>query len=220
MDRRERYENPQEALRAAQEGHQADIWTALPGIIQDYDPLTKTCSVQPSIQGQITSFTDGSKNWVNMPLLVDCPVYFPSGGGCTLTFPIVNGDECLVVFSSRCIDAWWQSGGVQPQAQMRMHDLSDGFVYVGFSSVPSVQPTISTTSVQLRSNTGETVVDLHPINHMVSITAPGGITITGPLTVNGNIATTGTLTNNTKDVSSTHVHGGVTTGTGNTGAPI
>lgn len=45
------------------------------------------------------------------------------------------------------------------------------------------------------------------------------VTIDGPLTVNGNVATTGTLKNNTKNVGSTHAHGGVTVGAGNTGAP-
>ena len=29
---------------------------------------------------------------------------FPGGGGFALTFPVAAGDECLVVFASRCID--------------------------------------------------------------------------------------------------------------------
>jgi phage gp45-like len=52
----------------------------------------------------------------------------------------------------------------------------------------------------------------------LEITAPA-IKITGPVTINGNIATTGTLTNNGKNVGSTHTHAGVTPGSGNSGAP-
>jgi hypothetical protein len=123
MDRRERYESEQDSLMAALGGWQKDIWTALPGIIQSFDPVAMTCVVQPSIQANpLTAPYDAATlkrawpNYPNLPLLVDCPVMFPGGGGCTLTFPVTAGDECLVVFASRCIDAWWQNGGVRPQS--------------------------------------------------------------------------------------------------------
>ena len=45
------------------------------------------------------------------------------------------------------------------------------------------------------------------------------VTIDGPLTVNGDVATTGALTNNDVNVGSTHTHGGVQTGGGNTATP-
>ncbi|MFW8450019.1 Gp138 family membrane-puncturing spike protein, partial [Klebsiella pneumoniae] len=69
----------------------------------------------------------GAQVSVNLPLLVDVPVVFPRGGGCTLTFPVKPGDECLVIFADRCIDFWWQSGGIQEPVDERMHDLSDAF---------------------------------------------------------------------------------------------
>ena len=78
------------------------VWTALPGIIQSFDPQALTCEVQPAIKGRMT--TEKGIELVNMPLLLDCPVVFPHAGGCSLTFPIQPGDECLVVFSSRAID--------------------------------------------------------------------------------------------------------------------
>ena len=65
------------------------------------------------------------------------PVVFPGGGGFALTFPVAAGDECLVVFASRCIDAWWQSGGVGEPMEPRMHDLSDGFALIGVRSQPA-----------------------------------------------------------------------------------
>ena len=102
----------------------------MPAVIVDFDPVAMTCSAQPAIRARVTAPSGGQQH-MPLPLLLDCPVYFPSGGNCTLTFPVKPGDECLVVFASRCIDAWWQSGGVQDQAEMRMHDLSDGFVFVG-----------------------------------------------------------------------------------------
>ncbi|MCL9653139.1 hypothetical protein L2088_00345 [Pseudomonas protegens] len=99
------------------------------------------------------------------PLLLDCPVQFPAGGGCTLTFPVAKGDECLVVFSSRCIDAWWQSGGIQVQAELRMHDMSDGFALLGFRSLPRMIPGISTSAVQLRSDHSSAFIEVNPTSH-------------------------------------------------------
>jgi hypothetical protein len=199
------------------QGWQADVWTALPGIVQSYDPVAKTCTVQPTIQARVTA-ADGSKSWVSLPLLLDCPVYFPSGGGYTLTFPITAGDECLVVFSSRCIDAWWQSGGIDIQAATRMHDLSDGFVFAGISSTPHVQPNLSTNAVQLRNNAGTVYIEID--GTAVKVVTPGSASITAPsIALIGDVSITGALHNNGVNIGSTHVHGGVASGGSSTGGP-
>lgn len=159
MDRRERANDPLSAILAILEGWQAGMWTALPGIIQSFDAVARTAVVQPAINAQVRNL-DGSYSWKELPLLADVPVYFPRGGGFVLTFPIAAGDECLVVFASRCIDAWWQSGGTQNQAELRMHDLSDGFAFVGFPSQPNNESNISVTAAQLRSLDGSTYVEV------------------------------------------------------------
>ena len=75
-----------------------------------------------------------------------------------MTFPIKTGDECLVVFACRAIDVWWQSGGVQPPAETRMHDLSDGFVIpVGVRLNASG---VSTSRLEIRSDE-RSGIDLH-----------------------------------------------------------
>lgn len=218
MDRRERNGGNQQAgLLAMLEGFQSSVWTALPGIVQSFDAVKKTCVVQPALQAKVLN-KDGSSSWVTLPLLVDCPVFFPSGGGLTLTFPIAVGNGCLVVFASRCIDSWWQSGGIQVQAELRMHDLSDGFVFVGVDPVPEVPAAISTTEAQLRTNDGLTYVAVNPNGNVtvhaagsigamaagaitavaggaVSVTAGGTISLTAPLVVvNGPLRVNGTIT--------------------------
>ena len=223
MDRRERFEDPQVAVMTALHGLQAEVWTALPGIIQSFDPTTMTCQVQIAIRAKIgqpafNTYTSPSKIndpsgtfcWDQLPMLVDCPVVFPSGGGCSLTFPILNGDECLVIFASRCIDAWWQAGGIQNQAHLRMHDLSDGFVIPGPRSVPRVIQNISTSSVQLRTDDGQAHVEINASNHNIGVVTSGnlGATVGGTMTanvtgaasitaptiaLNGNVTVNGTL---------------------------
>ncbi|SEI99117.1 hypothetical protein SAMN04244579_02726 [Azotobacter beijerinckii] len=206
--------DPLEWVSIALGGLQSKLWTALPGIIQSFDASAMACVVQPAIQALVRD-ESGALTSVDLPLLLDCPAQFPAGGGCTLTFPVKPGDECLVVFSSRCIDAWWQSGGIQAQAELRMHDLSDGFALLGFRSQPRVIGAISTTSAQLRSDDGSTFIEVSP-DGPVAITAPGGLTINADVTVIGQVHTTGDLVSGTVSVQH-HTHPDAQGG--NTGEP-
>lgn len=235
-------------MREALDGMRAGLWTALPGIIQSFSgggafPLT--CAVQPAIKVLVRQ-QDGTVESTALPMLVDCPVQFPSGGNCSLTFPVAPGDECLVVFADRCIDAWWQSGGVQEQAEVRMHDLSDGFVLLGFRSKPRALSGVSATSAQLRSEDGSTYIEMNPTTKKVKIVAPGGfdviaplstfsagVTVTGLLTFvggmvgsaasgaaavfNGVLNVIGQILANGKRVDDTHTHNGVQPGSGSSG---
>lgn len=236
----ERVNDNQEALRQVLDGHQAQVWTALPGIIESFDSGAITCVVQPAIKAQVRA-ADGSTQWVALPLLLDCPVVFPRGGGCTLTFPVAQGDECLVIFASRCIDAWWTAGGVQTQAEFRMHDLSDGFALPGPFSQATKISGVSTTTAQLRSNDGSTYVEVDPTGQIVNCVAPGGmkfttptVTITGVIdvqnqqgatnasTMSGSVDATGTITGQVDVVGGgkslkTHTHSDPQGG--NTGPP-
>lgn len=120
---------PFQALKAALK---TEMHCALPGIVKEFDPATQTATIQPAIRSRVAKET-GVDN-VQLPLLANVPVFFPGGGQFALTMPVQPGDECLVIFADSCIDAWWQSGGVQNQIDLRSHDISDGFAFVGFRS--------------------------------------------------------------------------------------
>jgi hypothetical protein len=188
---------------------------SLPGIVQSFEPATCTCTIQPAIAGQGVD-EKGQIQSAPLPLLTDVPVIFPRGGGCTITFPVKAGDECLVVFSDRCIDFWWQNGGVQEPVDPRQHDLSDAFAIVGPQSQAQKISGISTTSVQVRTDDGSSFIELMQ---------GGNVNITTPLlTVNGNVQVNGTVTSTgdqvAKGISQTgHVHSGVQPGNSQTGGP-
>lgn len=206
MDRRERAADLNIALLAAIEGERATVWTAMPCIVQSYDAAKGTCSVQPAIKALVRDQA-GTESWVSLPLLVDCPVIFPGGGGYVLTFPITAGDECLVIFASRCIDAWWQSGGVQIQADIRMHDLSDGFVIVGPRSQARPISSPSTTDVVLRNAADTTSVSLSP-NGDLTLKSPTKLAINAPSVMINGLELIG------------HRHSGVDTGGGISGPQV
>jgi phage baseplate assembly protein gpV len=191
MNRNERYENNTLAILTAMEGHQKEVWTALPGIIQSFNPMAMTCTVKPAVLIPLKDPETADISQVEIPVLLDVPVIYPSGGGFTLTFPIKNGDECLVIFSSRCIDTWWQNGGYKNQLPLlRMNDLSDGFALIGPRSQVRTLPNVSSATTQLRSDDGACYVELEN-THVVNIVAPGGINITGPVNITGALTATG-----------------------------
>lgn len=196
MDPRERYNDPQEALLAAQDGRQAQIWTNMPGMITAVNLARMTCEVQPTIKAIQRSPT-GVISYVNIPVLPDVLIVFPRGGGYSLTFPVAIGDECELWIQSRCVDAWFQSGGVQQPMDWRMHDLSDAFCMVGPTSLPHVVANISTTTVQLRSDNGNEIVELDKTGGIVYIKATTKIVLDAPLVqCTGEITATGDVTTN------------------------
>lgn len=243
MDPRERMDDPLVAARTMLRGWQSNLWTALPAIIQSYDAAKVTVSAQPAIQAQVR---DPKGKWsnVNLPVCLDCPVFWPGGGGYFASFPLAAGDEGALLFSSRCIDSWWQSGGVQTQAEFRLHNLSDGMFIPGlFSQKRLPSPAPSADTAQLRNGDATLLVELNGTTGIVKLKAPTKITLDAPITemtgvfnalnqgggpstgvITGNITATGTITGQTDVVAGTisgktHHHGGVQTGGGNTGAP-
>lgn len=154
-----------------------DLRVAAPGIIQSVDFARQTCTVQLAIRERLNF--EGNLEWADIPLLVDVPFMVYSGGGYCLTLPISPGDDCLVVFADSCIDAWWQSGGVQNQIDRRRHDLSDGFAIVGFKSQPTTVTNYSAGTAQLRNQDGSAYIEIADGN----INIHGGTVTIGGYTV-------------------------------------
>lgn len=167
---------PEAAFMAQVESRLKELHTCLPGIIDSYDPLTQTASVQPAIQRVWTE-----KGGVALPLCVDVPVAFPGGGDYFLTFPVQRGDECILFFSERCIDFWYLNGGVQLPAEYRLHDLSDAMAVVGINSQARRLTNVQTDGAELRTRSRSTFIKL----------TETGIHMKGDLLHEGNLSRTG-----------------------------
>ncbi|NTG00116.1 hypothetical protein G6L30_08280 [Agrobacterium rhizogenes] len=159
MDIRERLHDPEETNRAMLDGLQAKIWTALPCVVVSVDDDGQHATFQPAIKSIVRN-PDGTTKAVDLPVLTSVPMQFPNGGGASMTFPVKAGDEAMVVFSARPLDAWQQSGGTQAQIDARMHDLSDGMAMMGFRSKPRALSNVSTEATEIRTDDGNTVISL------------------------------------------------------------
>lgn len=136
------------------------------GVIQSFSPGDASHGPTATVkiaQQQVTSISsDGVKTIAEYPLLLMVPVYFQSGGGFTHTFPIGENDECLLLFNDRELDNWLVQGPGQAPLTGRVHDLADAFALVGVRSNPRGLANISTTASQLRSDDGQTFVEVGP----------------------------------------------------------
>lgn len=145
---------------------------ATPGIVVSFDPDKQTCVVQPAIQELVlkpppaTPQTPNPGTTQNIPVsetiapIQDVPIMMMRVPGWSITFPITEGTECLLIFADMCIDGWWQNGGVNPQYDRRRHDLSDAFALFGPWSQPNVLSDYSTSSLQIRSDDQTVLIDL------------------------------------------------------------
>lgn len=139
-------------LEQVKTGILASINCSQVGEIVSFDPAKQTAQVQLKIMRLFVDRTSTPAKYVpkTYPLLVDCPVFIPAGGSGRLTFPIQPGDPCLVVFNDRDIDNWYETGTTLPPNSPRLHDLSDGFVLVGFRNKANAITDFNATDAELR----------------------------------------------------------------------
>lgn len=222
----------EEALKAMAENYINRIRVAIPAMIVSFDPQKQTASVQPTIkdtlQGEFTA----------LPELSDVPVQFPRAGGYSITFPVKSGDECLLVFCDMCIDGWYQSGGVQNQAEKRRHDLSDACAILGITSIPKALQNIYMDGLQIRNDSGTDFIQLSEQGILLksknikiegTTEIIGTTNITGAATINSNhIDTNGKASMQNIEVGEAviggisflnHIHSGVQSGGENTKPP-
>jgi hypothetical protein len=115
-----------DAMRQAVLFQLYDVHTALPGIIISYDNTKQKATIQPALK---KSYTDGTTQ--EMPILNNVPVIFPRAGGASLTFPVLQGDTCLLLFIERSTDLWKSTGGIVAPNDPRKFDLSDAVAFMG-----------------------------------------------------------------------------------------
>lgn len=157
----------QEVLDAFVRGHAAEMHTLLPGRIESYDAATGKASVLPLLQRTYT--IDGADGVLTerteaYPVIPDCPVAFPRGGGAAITFPLKAGDPCWVMFAERSLDAWLDSDGktVLDPDDARMHHLTDAVVLPGAYTLANPIATAHADDVVIGLEDGSAEVHITP----------------------------------------------------------
>lgn len=158
-----------------------DVGTSIPGHIIAYDDTTGLAQVQIGIvRTQV-----GGKTFEPTPL-VDVLVYV-AGGDFFVESEINPGDEGVILFSQRCIDAWVQTGGVAENPIMRFHDFSDAYFLPGLRSKSNQITGFKNDGIRMRNKDGTRsvwlkksgAVEVNAVSFNINTTDPIGLTHNG-----------------------------------------
>lgn len=189
------------------------------GEIVSFDPQKQTAEIQIKmsyiVNGEIKQY----------PVLLDCPCVVLGGGEGRITFPITQGDSCLVIFLDRDMDNWYAGGQTMLPNTERMHSFSDAIAIVGVRNrqnqitdylAEGTEWKYGGSTIKLEENkvtvtNGTATVEISSGN--VTVNAPtvsfsGSVSIAGDLTVQG------------KDIGPNHRHSGVQGGSGTSGGVV
>lgn len=163
-----------------------EIHTALPGKVVSYNAGANKAQVQPVGAYKVK---DGRN--LTFPIIHDVPVVFPMGmgGNAGITFPVVAGDGCLIVFSESQMDDFLNAG--HDSEDLRKHDIRDAICIPGLYA-----PQVSA------SGASQSSVNIFCGDTRITV-ASGSVTISGAtLTVDGDVIGGGISLDN-------HTHTGV-----------
>lgn len=142
-------------LRQTQAAALGRVHTATPGTILSYDAARQAATVQPALRIPSTDPETGARVFRKLPPIASCPVLWPSGGGCSLTWPLEQGDPCTILVAERSTDEYRATGGrdVEPQDPRRF-DWSDALVLPAWTPFNAPIPTagIHATAAVLRAD--------------------------------------------------------------------
>lgn len=184
-----------ELLESNNDSLQLKLHTALPARVVSFNSAEQTVTIELLITQM-----DYDGNALDLPPLVDVPVWMLCYGSFNITATPAVGDEGLAHFAERCIDGWFESGRASVPLDIRFHDLSDAFFMPGYKSKPNAL-TIIPNAMHIGSQ-----------SCYIRLSEDGTIAIKGNVTVEGTLMANGiSLTE--------HTHSGVQPGSGSTGQP-
>lgn len=126
------------------------------GTIQSFDTEKQTAVATINYKKTYFQRNVATQNYdpvlIDYPIIIDCPVICLGGGLGALTFPVVQGDECLILFNDRDIDNWFNGNTGTAVATSRLHSISDAIILVGVRSMANVLEDYDDENVVLKND--------------------------------------------------------------------
>lgn len=131
----------------------ADVWTAIPAVVQSYDPTTRTADLRLLTLRPVRNVDTDETEHEELPILPSVPVAFPGAKGFRIEFPIDPGTTGLVVFLTLSA-AKWRTGaadGTTPAepGDQRLHHPGNGVFFPGLLPDTATTPATSVAALTI-----------------------------------------------------------------------
>lgn len=105
------------------------------GIIKEFDYQNQTVGVEIASKDYRENEESDTLELFEYPYLSDVPYIVLGGDNGYLSFPIKEGDECLIIFNDEDFSQWKETGQVLPPYEIRRHDITDCVALIGLRNV-------------------------------------------------------------------------------------
>jgi hypothetical protein len=148
-----------------------DLHVSLPGVVQSFDPATRSVTVVPALTRSVPQGDDLPPVVETLPAIPDVPVKYESGGGYFFTYPLAAGDEGMIVFADFDLGQWYANGGtgVNPGDQ-RTHSLASAWFVPGVVSMAKGIAGYSQTALRI-GKSGAVMIEIDSAGTKVAIGA-------------------------------------------------
>lgn len=100
--------------------------TATPAKILDFNQNTCKATIKP------LATDDAGEEY---PSILNVPVFFPTFGGCQISFPVKKNDYCLLIYCENDLSKW--SGSGDGKKRIGTGSLNNAVALIGFSNGPN-----------------------------------------------------------------------------------
>lgn len=146
-----------DVIIAAIRADRQDLHVAKPGIVQAYDPDTERATIQIAVKHRRDPDEDGAIEHVSYPLLASVPIVQARCADYGLTFPVKEGDRCMVYFADVNLAEWYAAGEDAESGDVEIHGLAGAFAVLGGAPKGEAWPTPHATAAEFGHRTGPRV---------------------------------------------------------------
>lgn len=123
-----------------------------------------------------------------LPVFPEVPIIVLQGGSSHHAFPVAVGDYCLLFFTERCSDGWYNGQDFVLPLEYRMQDYSDGFALVGLNNLAGAITIPSVVQMTGDHNQDGDYVHIGDREQTGIFTLIGNLLQTGDLTTSGKLS--------------------------------
>jgi len=140
--------------------------------VQSFNPENQTVIVTINYKQTRFYFKDNTEKLtselVDYPPIQDCPLIVLGGGSARLTFPVKEGDQCILLHNDRDIDNWFNGSTSSPNSTPILHGFSECVALIGPNNLNTAIENYDPERALITNGTVKN--GIHPVNNKLVLT--------------------------------------------------